>query len=194
MKKWLIPIIAVLLCAALALGIVLLTRDPFTLRALKNDIRTKGYASEETGEKILSLSENTKARQTENGAVQIYRIVNNQADGYVCLVNIFLTEDSIAQSAYEWTAIMERTSEASTYHAKGKIQASAFSPEKKDIGFTFTYQSSEPSALLQYYIEAAVFEALYGSVTDLDKYLAKTDTGLTAMDYGFIELYGKSKE
>lgn len=193
MKKWWIVLVSVLLVAALITGIVLLVREPYSLRALKKEIKENGYASEQTGQTLLKLSEQSKAYETANGAINLYRIVDNKADGYICLVNLFFTESGMKEGSYEWKATIERMNEAATYHAQGKVEAGAFSPEKKDIGFTLTYEQKETDALARFYLESYIYEALYAMVEDLDKYLAEKDMGLTVSDYGFTEFYGKSK-
>ncbi len=193
MKKWWIVLVSVLLVAALITGIVLLVREPYSLRALKREIKENGYASEQTGQTLLKLSEQSKAYETANGAINLYRIVDNKADGYVCLVNLFFTESGMKEGAYEWKATIERTNEAATYHAEGKVEAGTFSPEKKDIGFTLTYEQKEADALARFYLESYVYEALYDILADLDEYLAEKDMGLTVSDYGFAEFREKSK-
>ena len=85
MKKWWILLVSVLLVAALIMGIVLLAREPYSLRALKKEIKENGYASEQTNQTLLKLGETSKAYETKTGAINLYGIEDNKANVvFVC--------------------------------------------------------------------------------------------------------------
>lgn len=191
MKKWWIPVLAVVVVLAIVLTAVLLTMEPKALRALKKEISKKGYSEEDESSTVLLLSEGSKAYTNDNGVVVLYRVVDNRADGYVCLVRIFLNEDSLKSGVYSWDCELVHDREG-TFKMEGTILASTFSKENKDIGCTFTYRGDKATALFKIYLEGYAFEALCDTVADFGAYLAASEMEYTAADYGFTAFDEKS--
>ena len=184
MKKMVIIAVAALLAIAVLVGVLVYLNTPAELRALKKDIKQNGEYGESSDTRILSVSEETKAYKGENGTVVLYRIENNEADGYVCLVRVFFNKDSLKSGVYEWDADLSHTREGD-FKMKGSFEAGKLSKENKDIGFSFTYGGDKATSLMKIYLEGYVFDTLYASLGDLSGYLADSGVGYTLTDYGF---------
>ena len=89
MKK-IIIIVAILLAIAILIGVCIYFKTPAELRALKKEIKKEGAYSEQSDHKLLAVGEGSKLYEGENGTVVLYRLNENEADGYVCLVRVFL--------------------------------------------------------------------------------------------------------
>jgi len=187
MKKMVIIAVAALLLLAVLIGTPIYFSTPGELRALKRDIRKNGSYTETSESKVLPVADTTKAYTGKNGTVVLYRIDDNQADGYVCLVRIFFNKESLKSGVYSWDADISHIREGD-FKMKGSFRASELSSENKDIGFAFTYGGDKASALMKIYIEGYVFDALSGALGDFSGYLAKSDVGYTLADYGFEKI------
>ena len=186
MKKIIIAI-AVLVLLAILIGTLVYFNTPSELRALKKDIKKNGEYSENSKNELLSVAETTKAYEGENGTVVLYRIDNNEADGYVCLVRVFFNKESLKSGVYTWDADISHMREGD-FKMSGSFRAGELSEENKDIGFAFTYGGDKASALMKVYLEGYVFDALYGALSDFSGYLAESAIGYTVADYGFEKI------
>ena len=183
MKKIIIAVALLLLLATL-IGTLVYFNTPKELRALKKDIKRNGEYSESSDTRLLTVADTTKAYTGENGTVVLYRIDNNEADGYVCLVRIFFNKESLKSGLYEWDADISHTREGD-FKMKGSFEAAKLSEENKDIGFAFTYGGDRATALMKIYLEGYVFDTLSGALDDFSGYLAASEVGYTLADYGF---------
>lgn len=186
MKKIIIAV-AVLVLLAVLIGTLVYFSTPGELRALKREVRKNGEYTETSESKVLKISDKTKAYTGENGTVVLYRIDNNEADGYVCLVQVYFNKESLTSGVYSWESNISHTREGD-FKMKGSFSASKLSSENKDIGFTFAYGGDKASDLMKIYIEGYVYDTLSAALGDFSSYLETSDAGYTLADYGFEKI------